>query len=108
MAPPLDQDTTNALDRPSGAGSDLGTGLQARQEGRFLPAVVPVLGWWDQRRGLKSQEMSFSLVVSVFGPGVTPRSSLGLRRGWRFPWRCEHAGPDLSRRTSPQTNAIGD
>jgi hypothetical protein len=46
----------------------------ARQDvllvGDKLIAVVPVLGWWDQRRALRGQEMRFSLVVSVFGPGV--------------------------------------
>ncbi len=47
--------------------------------------VVPVLGWWDQRRGLKIQEMSFSLVVSVFGPGVYAAIKPRVRRGWRFP-----------------------
>jgi hypothetical protein len=35
-----------------------------------LIAIVPVLGWWEQRKALKTQEMKFSLVVSVFGPGV--------------------------------------
>jgi hypothetical protein len=38
--------------------------------GDKLIAIVPVLGWWDQRRALKTQEMRFSLIVSVFGPGV--------------------------------------
>ena len=33
-------------------------------------AIVPVLGWWDQRRILKTQDMRFSLTVSVLGPGV--------------------------------------
>lgn len=35
-----------------------------------LIAVVPVLGWWDQRKNLQYQSMNFSLVVSVFGPGI--------------------------------------
>ena len=35
-----------------------------------LIAIVPVLGWWEQRKALKFREMKFSLVVSVFGPGV--------------------------------------
>lgn len=35
-----------------------------------LIAIVPVLGWWEQRKALKFQEMKFSLVVSVFAPGV--------------------------------------
>jgi hypothetical protein len=38
--------------------------------GDKLIAVVPVLGWWDRRRELRQQQMSFSLIVSVFGPGV--------------------------------------
>jgi hypothetical protein len=38
--------------------------------GDKLLAVIPVLGWWDQRRHLKEQVMRFSLIVSVFGPGV--------------------------------------
>ena len=38
--------------------------------GKKLIAVVLVLGWWNQRQSLKTQEMRFSLVVSVFGPGV--------------------------------------
>ena len=38
--------------------------------GDKLIAIVPVLGWWNQRRTLKTQEMNFSLVASVFGPGV--------------------------------------
>jgi hypothetical protein len=32
--------------------------------------IFPVLGWWDQRKALKTAEMKFSLIVSVFGPGV--------------------------------------
>jgi hypothetical protein len=31
--------------------------------GDKLIAIVPVLGWWDQRRTLKTQELRFSLVV---------------------------------------------
>jgi len=38
--------------------------------GDKLIAIVPVLGWWEQRRPLRHQEMRFSLIVSVFGPGV--------------------------------------
>ena len=38
--------------------------------GDKLIAIIPVLGWWDQRRSLRTQEMRFSLVVSVLGPGV--------------------------------------
>lgn len=35
-----------------------------------LIAIVPVLGWWDQRKPLRTQEVRFSLVVTVSGPGV--------------------------------------
>lgn len=38
--------------------------------GDKLIGIVPVLGWWEQRKVLRMQEMKFSLVVSVFGPGV--------------------------------------
>ncbi len=38
--------------------------------GDKLIAILPVLGWWEQRKALKFQEVKFSLVVSVFGPGV--------------------------------------
>jgi len=38
--------------------------------GDKLIAIVPVLGWWDQRTALRTQEMKFSLIVSVFGPGA--------------------------------------
>jgi hypothetical protein len=50
--------------------SDRWRGKMSSLVGDKLIAVVPVLGWWDQRRQLKTQEMNFSLVVSVFGPGV--------------------------------------
>jgi subtilisin family serine protease len=65
---------------------DWGIGIQARSRGTVqsdrwrgkmsalvgdkLIAIVPVLGWWEQRKALKMQEMKFSLIVSVFGPGV--------------------------------------
>jgi hypothetical protein len=38
--------------------------------GDKLIAIVPVLGWWEQRKALRVQDMKFSLVVSVLGPGV--------------------------------------
>ncbi len=50
--------------------SDRWRGKMSAIVGDKLLAIVPVLGWWDQRRSLKTQEMHFSLVVSVFGPGV--------------------------------------
>ncbi|MBY0278783.1 S8 family peptidase [Candidatus Binatia bacterium] len=50
--------------------SDRWRGKMSELAGDKLLAVIPVLGWWDQRRHLKEQVMRFSLIVSVFGPGV--------------------------------------
>jgi len=50
--------------------SDRWRGKMSALVGDKLIAIVPVLGWWDQRRTLKTQDMRFSLAVSVFGPGV--------------------------------------
>jgi hypothetical protein len=50
--------------------SDRWHGKMSGLVGDKLIAVVPVLGWWEQRKALKYQAMNFSLVVSVFGPGV--------------------------------------
>ncbi|MBI2395718.1 MAG: S8 family peptidase [Deltaproteobacteria bacterium] len=50
--------------------SDRWRGKMSALVGDKLIAIVPALGWWDQRKALKTQEMKFSLVVSVFGPGV--------------------------------------
>jgi hypothetical protein len=50
--------------------SDRWRGKMADLAGDKLIAIVPVLGWWDQRRSMKHEEMRFALVVSVFGPGV--------------------------------------
>ena len=50
--------------------SDRWRGKMSALVGDKLIAIIPVLGWWDHRRQLKEQEMRFSLVVSVFGPGV--------------------------------------
>lgn len=50
--------------------SDRWRGKMSALVGDKLIAIVPVLGWWDHRKALKMQEMKFSLVVSVFGPGV--------------------------------------
>lgn len=50
--------------------SDRWHGKMSALVGDKLIAIFPVLGWWDQRKALRSQEMHFSLVVSVFGPGV--------------------------------------
>ncbi|MCA3013830.1 MAG: S8 family peptidase [Myxococcaceae bacterium] len=50
--------------------SDRWSGKMSALAGDKLIAVVPVLGWWEQRRALKLWELNFSLVVSIFGPGV--------------------------------------
>ncbi len=50
--------------------SDRWRGKMSALAGDKLIAIVPVLGWWDQRRTLETQEMRFSLIVSVFGPSA--------------------------------------
>lgn len=50
--------------------SDRWRGRMSQLIGDKLIAIVPVLGWWEQRKALRFQEMNFSLVVSVSGPGV--------------------------------------
>jgi len=50
--------------------SDRWRGKMSALGGDKLIAIIPVLGWWDQRRQLKEQGMRFSLVVSIFGPGI--------------------------------------
>jgi hypothetical protein len=50
--------------------SDRWRGKASQLAGDKLIAVVPLGGWWAGRRDLATQSMRFSLVVSVFGPGV--------------------------------------
>jgi hypothetical protein len=50
--------------------SDRWRGKMSALVGDKLIAIIPVLGWWEQRKHLRTQEMNFSLVVSVRGPGV--------------------------------------
>lgn len=50
--------------------SDRWCGKMSALSGDKLIAIVPVLGWWDQRLPLLTEEMKFSLVISVLGPGV--------------------------------------
>ena len=50
--------------------SDRWRGKMSALVGDKLIAIVPVLGWWDQRKALIEQEMKFSLVVSILGPGI--------------------------------------
>jgi hypothetical protein len=50
--------------------SDRWRGKMSQLAGDKLIAIVPVLGWWDQRKPLRTNTMRFSLVTSVIGPGV--------------------------------------
>ncbi len=50
--------------------SDRWHGKMSALVGDKLIAIVPVLGWWDQRKALREQAMNFSLIVTVLGPGV--------------------------------------
>lgn len=50
--------------------SDRWQGRMSSLVGNKLIAIIPLLGWWDQRRQLRELGMRFSLIVSVFGPGV--------------------------------------
>jgi len=50
--------------------SDRWRGRMSDLIGDKLIAIVPVLGWWDQRKPLRQQKMNFSLIVTVLGPGV--------------------------------------
>lgn len=50
--------------------SDRWSGKMADLVGDKLIAVMPVLGWWEHRKAMKYAELPFSLIVSVFGPGV--------------------------------------
>lgn len=50
--------------------SDRWRGKMSGLAGDKLIAIVAVLGWWDQRRDLRTQELRFSLIASVTGPGV--------------------------------------
>jgi len=50
--------------------SDRWRGKMSALAGDKLISIAPVLGWWERRRELRTQEMRFSLVVSVAGPGV--------------------------------------
>jgi hypothetical protein len=50
--------------------SDRWRGKMSSLVGDKLIAVVPVLGWWDQRRELRESLLKFSLIVTVRGAGV--------------------------------------
>ena len=50
--------------------SDRWRGKMSQPTGDKVIAIIPVLGCWDGRRGLRTQEMPYSLVASVCGPGV--------------------------------------
>lgn len=50
--------------------SDRWRGKMSALVGDKLVAILPVLGWWEHRKALKTRHLNFSLIVSVFGPGV--------------------------------------
>jgi hypothetical protein len=50
--------------------SDRFRGKMSSLAGDKLIAIIPVLGWWEQRHALKFAAMRFSLLVTVCGPGV--------------------------------------
>lgn len=50
--------------------SDRWRGKMSSLVGDKLIAICPVLGWWDQRKELRTKSLKFSLIVSVLGPGV--------------------------------------
>lgn len=50
--------------------SDRWRGPFSQLAGNKYVAVLPVLGWWDQRRELKTESMPFSLLVTIRGPDV--------------------------------------
>lgn len=62
--------------------SDRWRGRMSDLAGDKWIAVIPVLGWWDQRKALRTQALRFSLVISVSGPGVyaaiKPRVEVGV------------------------------
>lgn len=58
--------------------SDRWTGHASLLAGTKLIAVVPVLGWWEQRRDLRECAMPFSLIVTVRGPDIYSAVKAGL------------------------------
>jgi hypothetical protein len=58
--------------------NDRWEGAGAHLAGSKLVAVYPVLGWWDQRRGLEKLETRFSLIVTVRGPGIDLYTPISL------------------------------
>ncbi len=50
--------------------SDRWRGPFSQLAGNKYVAVLPVLGWWDQRRELRTESMPFSLLVTIRGPDV--------------------------------------
>lgn len=50
--------------------SDRWTGPASLTAGSKLLAVMPVLGWWDDREALKFKAMRFSLLTSVLAPNI--------------------------------------
>lgn len=58
--------------------SDRWRGPAAMLADSKLIAVIPVLGWWEQRKGLRRSVMTFSLIVSITGPDIYSAVKAGL------------------------------
>ena len=50
--------------------SDRWTGEASELSGSKLIAVLPVLGWWNQRKECELLEQPFSLIVTILAPGM--------------------------------------
>ena len=50
--------------------SDRWRGPASMLAGNKLIAVYPVLGWWERRDALRTEEMNFSLIVTVMAGGL--------------------------------------
>jgi len=50
--------------------SDRWRGKMSALAGDKLITVIPVLGWWERRPALRTHEMRFSLMISIFGRGI--------------------------------------
>ncbi len=50
--------------------SDRWTGKASLLAGSKLIAVLPAIGWWDERKEFQEREQAFSLIVSVVAPGL--------------------------------------
>ncbi|MBX3246060.1 MAG: hypothetical protein KF901_02630 [Myxococcales bacterium] len=54
----------------NGVQSDRWTGEAPLLAGSQLAAVLPTLGWWDERKEFQEREQALSLIVSVVASGL--------------------------------------